>query len=309
MRAYDNSLLAEAFMSKKIYPGFLFLCIFLTMAGCRIEPGYYPTVPSDFIKETVQYKTVDGVDPNLLSLDIYHYGRTVPDSPVVLWVHGGGWRIGDKSNNPNNKLHLCSSLGYIFVSVNYRLSPTTNDMDPGRVMYPVHEEDVADAVKWVFNNIGKYGGNSDKIVLIGHSAGAHLVSLVFLPSRGIPLNVIQGVASIDTEGYDVTSKASTGNEIYLNAFGTNPAIWAEASPINQLVQGTNYPRFFIAKRGSTQRIAYSDAFIEVLQSAGVSVTQVLGNQYSHGGINKAIGAPNETIITEPLKLFLQDCFK
>ena len=293
----------------------LFLpCFLFSLASCKIEPGYYPDVPSNFIKETIQYKAVDGVDPNLLSLDIYHYGQTTSDSPIVLWVHGGGWRLGDKSNQLNNKLHLCSSLGYIFVSVNYRLSPTSNDLAPDRVMYPTHNEDIADAVKWVYDNIGNYGGNAQKIVLLGHSAGAHLVSLtgtspLFLPSVGIPLSAIKGVASIDTEGYDVSIPAGSGTKIYINAFGTEPEVWAEASPINQIVPGTDYPGFFIAKRGDVKRIATADAFIDALQSAGVSVKQVLGSQYDHGGINKAIGAPDETIITEPFIQFLQGCFK
>ncbi len=295
----------------------LFLpCFLFSLESCKktIEPGYYSTVPGNYIKETIQYKTVDGVDPDLLSLDIYHYGQTTADSPIVIWVHGGGWRIGDKSNQLNNKLHLCSSLGYIFVSVNYRLSPTSNDLDPNRIMYPIHNEDVADAVKWLYDNIGNYGGNGKKIVLLGHSAGAHLVSLtgtsqLFLPSRGIPFSAIKGVASIDTEGYDVTMKAGSGSKIYINAFGTKPDVWSEASPINQLIPGTDYPRFFIAKRGSAQRIAFADAFIDVLQSASVSVSQVLGSQYDHGGINKAIGAPDETIITDPFIQFLQECFK
>jgi arylformamidase len=273
-----------------------------------------PAVPTTYTKTTIVYKTVSGVDPNLLSLDIYHFGPTAPEKPIVVYVHGGAWAIGDKANSLTNKTNLFSSLGYLFVSINYRLSPTTVSTDPTRIMFPTHNEDVADAVKWLYDNIGTYGGNKQKIALMGHSAGAHLVSLTgasnqFLPTRGLPLNTIKGVASIDTEGYDVAAECNSGNEYYLNAFGTNPTEWSKASPMEQLFSVNAYPKYFIAKRGSPVRIGVADAFIAKLQSVGVTVSQVTGSQYDHEGINNAIGEPNETAITEPLKIFLVQCFQ
>lgn len=266
-----------------------------------------------YIKNTIAYNAISGIDPNLLSLDIYHFGQTTPNAPVVIYVHGGAWAIGDKANSLDNKKNLFSSLGYILVSVNYRLSPSATNTDPNRIMYPIHNNDVADAVKWIYNNINTYGGNKQKIALLGHSAGAHLVSLtgtsnLFLPTRGIPLNVIKGVASIDTEGYDVVFQCNNNNSYYLNAFGNTNTNWVEASPFSQLFSGTLYPKFFIAKRGTASRIAISDSFITKLQSVGVSVSQVTGSQYDHEGINDAIGATGETAITSPLKVFLEQCF-
>lgn len=267
-----------------------------------------------YTKTTIAYKTIRGVDPNLLSLDVYHFGQSSAPKPVVIYVHGGGFAIGDKANSMQNKTSLFSSLGYIFVSINYRLSPAQPSTDTARVMYPTHNNDVADAVQWVYTNIAQYGGNPSQIALLGHSAGAHLVSLtgtspLFLPARNIALQVIVGVASIDTEGYDVSKQASEGNDVYLNAFGSNPRIWAEASPINNLQVGMRYPRFFIAKRGTMNRIALADVFIAALERAGVSVNHITANQYDHEGINNAIGAPGETAVTEPLKAFFATCFQ
>jgi arylformamidase len=288
--------------------------LLLALTQCRdekIEPG--TAGPTDYIKTTIAYNSIAGVNANLLSLDVYHYGQSTTSKPVVMYVHGGGWRIGDKSNSMENKANLCYSLDYILVSTNYRLSPTTNELSPSRIMYPVHNNDVADAVKWVYENINTFGGNPEKIVLMGHSAGAHMVSLtgassLFLPVLGIPLSKINGVPTIDTEGYDVASQAGAGEAIYVNAFGTDPAVWQEASPIFHLLQNTTYPRFFVAKRGTAERIAMADLFIGKLQSVGVPVFQVNGSHYDHNGINKAIGAPNETAVTEPLKEFLKICF-
>lgn len=295
------------------------LSIMFGLIGCSKDdfekPDYYPSPPSNYLVETVQYKSISGIDPNLLSIDIYHFGDIIPNKPVVIWVHGGGWRKGDKSQGLNNKLHLCSEMGYIFVSVNYRLSPYPGSSDPNRIMYPIHNNDVADAVKWVYDSIANYGGIKEKIVLLGHSAGAHLVSLtgtsnLFLPARSIPLNAIKGIASIDTEGYDVSQRVEEADlDLYRNAFGTDPMILNEASPINHLFSGTNYPRFFIAKRGTLKKTANSLAFINKLQSIGASVTVVDGSQYDHNGINRAIGAPNETAVTDPFKTFLIQCFQ
>lgn len=287
--------------------------IALLLTQCK-KDDEKPAEVKEYTKTTLTYKTVAGADANLLGLDLYHFGKTTPTTPIVVYVHGGAWAVGDKANSIDNKVNLFSSLGYLFVSVNYRLSPSTLSTDPNRIKFPTHNEDVADAIKWIYDNIAGYGGDKGKIVLLGHSAGAHLVSLtgtssLFLPARGISLNTIKGVASIDTEGYDVLDQVNTGNQTYINAFGTNQTDLVNASPIKQLNVNNTYPKFFVAKRGSAPRIGLADDFIAKLQSVGVTVSQVTANQYDHEGINDAIGAPNEVTVTVPLKLFLESCFQ
>ncbi len=90
-------------------------------------------------------------------------------------------------------------------------------------------------------------------MLLGHSSGAHLVALtgtsqLFLPVRNIPLSAIKGIASIDTEGYEVPSQSR--EEIYQNAFGTDHHTLVQASPIHNVPNSYTYPNFFIAKRGT-----------------------------------------------------------
>jgi arylformamidase len=295
---------------------FSLIAILLSATACKKDVDTVENPPSGnpaYTKVTVQYNNLSGVNANLLSLDIYHFGQSGSPKPVIIWVHGGGWRVGDKTNGLTNKLNLFNAEGYIFVSVNYRLSPDPLDINnPNRIMYPVHNNDVADAVKWVYDNIATYGGNKLKMALLGHSAGAHLVSLTgtgnqFLPAKGLPLNTLKGVASFDTEGYDVTQQSGEG--IYMNAFGTDPAIWPQASPTYNVSNGTAYPKFFIAKRGDVNRIAIADAFINKLTLAGTTVSQVTASQYDHEDINSAIGYPGETAVTEPLKAFFKQCFQ
>ncbi|MEJ7626862.1 MAG: alpha/beta hydrolase [Ferruginibacter sp.] len=289
-----------------------YLLLLFPFSHCSKPADDIKNDSGNYIKSTIQYNKAVSITPNLVSLNVYRFEQTTVLKPVIIWVHGGGWRIGDKTNSLSNKLALFNSLNYIFVSVNYRLSPVTNSTDPNRIKFPVHNNDVADAVKWVINSIAAYGGNKNKIVLLGHSAGAHLVSLTgtsqqFLPARSIPLNMLKGIASIDTEGYDVPSQNT--EEIYQNAFGNNYNEQVKASPIYNISSSISYPRFFVAKRGSANRIALSDNFILKLRTAGVPVTEVNGSIYDHEGINDAIGNTNDTVITPALKQFLSLCFQ
>lgn len=267
------------------------------------------------LMETIAFKSMEDVDENLLSLDIYYTNQISHQKSIVLWVHGGAWTIGDKSNNIEDKRVLFQSEDYLFISVNYRLSPLPFQIsNPDRVKYPDHNTDLADAILWIYEHIETYGGNPEKIVLLGHSAGAHLVSLtgtnsVFLEDRGLPLSIIKGVASIDTEGYDVEKQVNDGIDFYINAFGDNPSENMEASPIKHLLANNSFPRFFIAKRGNAQRIAIANEFIAALESVSVSVTQVDGSVYSHAEINAAIGLEGETLITSPLMDFIASCFE
>ena len=284
--------------------------IIIGLAACNRKT----IIPEAYTLQTEAYNSIAGVDENLLSLDVYFFAEDESNlKPVVIWVHGGAWSIGDKANQLTNKLNLFEDQGYLLVSVNYRLSPNPVELDnPDRIKYPVHNEDVADAIAWVFENIESYGGDPTKLALLGHSAGAHLVALSgtspqFLPERNLPLTTVCGVAAIDTEGYDVYSQRE--ESFYQNAFGTDSATQVAASPITHLLESNAYPAFFIAKRGSTTRQGIADAFAARLEEVGADVTVIEGSEYDHAGINHAIGDPDDSIITPPLLTFLSGCFE
>lgn len=239
----------------------ILILLAIVFISCESQENIETNKSSDFeqLMTTQQYKTVSNTDENLLSLDIYYRNDTDLKKPVVIYVHGGGWCIGDKANNLNNKINLFESLNYVFVSVNYRLSPLPGQSEPDRIKYPIHNIDVADAIKWVLDNIEQYGGNQEKIALLGHSAGAHLISLIgtnktFIEQTGYSLSNIKGVATIDTEGYNVREKVLEGSQIYINAFGTDEQENIDASPLFNVENNIDNPKFFIAKRGSKSRI-------------------------------------------------------
>jgi acetyl esterase/lipase len=222
--------------------GILSLSIFLS--GCIRYDKY----------KDIRYKDIPGVDPNLISLDIYvpevvlkniddftrnpklkeivdkmidKYGReyngiNLP-MPVMIWVHGGGWAKGDKDNQLQYKIPFFIDEGWIFVSVNYRLSPAETpddpaDFDANRIMYPVHNHDVAAAIAWVHEHISEYGGDPDQISIMGHSAGAGIVAGIgtnqtFLQEFGLNLSVLKNVICLDTEGYDILGQIENGSKI------------------------------------------------------------------------------------------------
>jgi len=291
--------------------------VLLLLLSCNSDDHEIVPEPIENLTRTIEYNQINNVIPNLLSLDVYYTSDLTNKKPIIVYVHGGGWSIGDKTNQLDNKIDLFKSLNYILVSVNYRLSPFPFDVsNPNRIKYPLHNIDIADALNWVYNNIDQYGGNKNKIALMGHSAGAHLVALTgtnkhFLEEVGLSLNTIKGVAVIDTKGYDIIEQVTNGTnqEMYMNAFGIEVDQNRDASPIFNVENSGSYPKFFIAKRGSSQRIEYADEFINTLQINGVSVSQVNGSIYDHAGINNAIGEANETLITDSLKQFLTDCFE
>ena len=293
----------------------LWLTLLSFFLACDPEPVTGPDLPEPFdTKSTVQYLDLAGVDPDLLSLDLYHKSEVQGVlRPVVIYVHGGGWSIGDKASQIENKRNLFVGENYVFVSTNYRLTPIDGSGGADRVMFPDHNMDVAAAIRWVYDNISDYGGDPERIVLLGHSAGAHLVALTgtnpsFLEEVGLSPPMIRGVASIDTEGYDVGARVADGSEIYLNAFGTDPEVHRQASPLFNLEAGRVSPNFFIAKRGTARRIDLANEFIGALQQVGVMVQQVDGSVYTHAGINEAIGDNGEEVITPALLSFFRDCF-
>jgi acetyl esterase/lipase len=106
------------------------------------------------------------------TLDLFRPQGNQQPLPVILFVHGGTWMGGDKNFYGINRKagQMFARSGYVTAVMNYRLSPF--------VQHPEHARDVARAFAWIYKNISKYGGDRNRIVLVGHSAGGHLASLV-----------------------------------------------------------------------------------------------------------------------------------
>jgi acetyl esterase/lipase len=191
----------------------------------------------------VPYATVPGVEANLLSLDI-HAPKGAKSAPVVMYVHGGYWKAGDKSQKGHLPDFFCRR-GFVLVSLNYRLAPA--------VKHPVLVQDVARAVAWVHDHIEEHGGDAAQLFLTGHSAGAQLVALLGTDARrlgalGKPLSILRGVIPLDSAAMDlrdVTANDRRADSPYRAAFGDDPAAWADASPLVHAEAGRGLPPFQI----------------------------------------------------------------
>ncbi|MFK8029115.1 MAG: alpha/beta hydrolase [Gammaproteobacteria bacterium] len=123
-----------------------------------------------------------------LKLDVYQPTVVSDHVPVVVFLYGGGWKDGEKSKYE----FVASSLakaGYVVVIPDYRLYPA--------VVFPEFVNDGADAVAWALRNANRYGGDTDNLFVIGHSAGAHIGALLslnpdYLEERGFDLSSITG---------------------------------------------------------------------------------------------------------------------
>ncbi|MGH9657085.1 MAG: alpha/beta hydrolase, partial [Bryobacteraceae bacterium] len=125
-------------------------------------------------------------------LDVYT-PPTGSNLPVVVWVHGGGWMRGSKSE-VDGKPAAFVEKGFVFVPVNYRFVP--------HVIMDTIVRDVAKSVGWVHANISRYGGDPNRIFLMGHSAGAQLAALLCTDSRyieaeSVPRTSIKGCVPVD----------------------------------------------------------------------------------------------------------------
>ncbi len=108
-------------------------------------------------------------------LDVWRLSTTPKDAPVVFYLHGGAWTFGDKREQGRPMLHEFVCRGWVVVASNYRLAPR----DP----WPAQIEDATRALGWIKKNIATYGGDPERVVIAGGSAGGHLASLVALTAN------------------------------------------------------------------------------------------------------------------------------
>ncbi|MEE2932255.1 MAG: alpha/beta hydrolase [Pseudomonadota bacterium] len=104
-------------------------------------------------------------------LDIYRPVRMKGSLPTILFFYGGSWKRGSRENYAFVG-HALAQRGFVVVISDYRLYP--------EVKFPIFVHDGAQAIAWVTENIGKYGGLNKNIHLMGHSAGAHIAALLVL---------------------------------------------------------------------------------------------------------------------------------
>jgi acetyl esterase/lipase len=253
---------------------FVFLPNFVRADDKPADPPAAPAAAAGYEVEAVKdvaYRTGPDADPVRHKLDLY-LPKGAKDFPVMVFVHGGSWRSGNKN--------MYAKIGEVFarngvgaVVINYRLSPA--------VKHPAHVEDAAKALAWTYANIAKYGGRPDRIFLSGHSAGGHLVALLatderYLKAENLPTTVIHGVMALSGV-YTITPSVT----IFQRAFGTDEAVCKDASPLAHV--HANCPPFLLlyAESDFTLLDVMAEQMGKALKAANceVSVQKLLGRNH------------------------------
>jgi acetyl esterase/lipase len=244
-------------------------------------------------------------------LDVYR--PTVGERlPVVFWIHGGGWQTGDKGS-VQHKPKAITQRGFVFVSTNYRLLP--------EVEMETIVRDIAKSLRWVRDHIARYGGDPERIIVGGHSAGAQLAALVcidhrYLEAEGISPVVLRGCIPVDGDTFDVPAiieTAETRRRVHglpqakighRQKFGNHPDKHRDLSAVTHVAKGKHIPPFLIlhvAEHPDTT--AQAQRLAAALQSADVNTTIHGTKDTTHSRINENLGL-EEDATTQVLYRFL-----
>ncbi len=231
----------------------------------------------------------------LQRIDVWKARGVQGAAPLVMFVHGGGWKRGDKKAAASQyaPVHF-SQQGYVYASINYRLVPEFNLEDQAA--------DVALALKALLPRAAEFGIDRRRAVLMGHSAGAHLVALVgtderYLRAAGLGFADVSGVIPNDGAAYDVTRQIAGGSRImrdtYLQAFGTDPARQRALSPVFHAA-APNAPAFLLLHVQRPDGVAQAKELEAALRKAGTAVERREfpgAGLNGHAEINRQLGNP------------------
>ena len=175
-----------------------------------------------------------------IKLNVFVPRKTLKEPmPVLLFVHGGNWNSGNKNLYGFIGRNFAKK-GVITVIPSYTLRPKAN--------YDEMTKEIAAAILWTKENIKVYNGDSDRIFVTGHSAGAHLVALATMnPKYEVPPKTVSGIILNDAAGLDMKyyleNFPPTNEDDYLTTWTNRPDEWRNASPIYFLDRNT--PPFLI----------------------------------------------------------------
>jgi acetyl esterase/lipase len=240
-------------------------------AGCSRLGFMAANVPAVFGSYKRHTNIAYGTDPQH-RLDVYVPDKAAASRPVVLFWHGGRWRFGDKSDYRFVGAALAES-GYVVVVANYRHYP--------QVKMPGFMEDAAQAALWAAAHAQEFGGDPDRLYLMGHSAGAHLAALVTLSPRyfaasGRPAPRIAGVIGLSGP-YDFLPLLEADVQ---DMFGP-PPLYPESQPINFL-RADSPPMLLVHGLGDDNvKPKNSRNLAAGLSALGVPVTLKLYPKLSH----------------------------
>ena len=241
-------------------------------------------------------------------LDIYTPAKPAGKAlPVMFWIHGGGWVVGDKSDVAL-KPKVLTERGFVFVSTNYRLLP--------KVKMETLIGDVAKSLGWVHANIAKHGGDPTRIFVGGHSAGAQLAALIctddrWLKREGVSFDVLKGCVPVDGDTYDIPKiimtaehrRALYGGKMYTfghrQKFGNDPEKHVDFSAVTHVAKDKGIPPFLLLYfPGNPDTRVQARRLQSLLLAVGVPARAYGKGDSNHSRLNNDLGKPDDPATRE-----------
>ncbi len=250
----------------------------------------YNISPEVEVRRDLVYREGPEEDSAKHKLDVYlPKGRT--NAPVLFFIHGGAWKTGDRSlYSPVGNRY--ARAGLVTVVPSYRLAP--------KHPHPAQIEDVAAAFAWAIGHVTEMGGDTNRIYLEGHSAGAHLVALLaldprYLAAHGLAPRCIRGVLAF-SGAYDLT--IGEGQD---SVFGSDPEARRQASPLYHVKAGA--PPFLVSycEWDYFTLPAQARNFHRALQQAGVRSELLYVPGQSHISEMLAIANDKDPLVLAALR--------
>jgi acetyl esterase/lipase len=241
---------------------------------------------------TVSRDIAYGPDP-LNKLDVFTPGAAPANRLVVIYVHGGGFERGDKRQAGtafyDNLMLWLTQQGMVGVNMDYRLAPKNS--------WPAAHEDMAAVVRWVKMNIAQYGGDPNRVVLWGQSAGASLIAgyLAHPQFYGPSGHGVKG-AILNSGFYD---NGTTGSAY----FGKDPKELRERSSVEGMKK-LNIPLLIShTEVDLPDAIVEADAVKKSLCDVGHCPTYLVLKDHSHMSQNYSVGT-SDVSLSGPVLQFL-----
>jgi len=217
-------------------------------------------------------------------LDVYQPTHAKPNAPVVLFFYGGTWQYGKKADYRFVAQSLASK-GFLTILPDYRLHPAVN--------FPAFVEDGARAVRWAHENAPRFGGDPQRLFLMGHSAGAHITTLLaldehYLKDAGVDSSVIHGAIGLSGP-YDFTPGGGSRA-----VFGMTSA----ASPVDPNIEPIHFARKgappILLIHGQQDAIVAADNAVHLadrLNEVGAHAQLILYPKLGHVTVCLALAGP------------------
>ena len=268
---------------------FAAVLLLFAFSGARAQQPN-PLLDGVDVHRDVEYANVGGKS---LTLDLYVPQAAIKPIPLIVWIHGGGWSAGNKSNPTVLPM---VKFGFAVASINYRLSQ--------EAIFPAQIYDCKAAVRWLRAHAAEYGLNPDKIGAAGSSAGGHLVALLGTTADNKDLEGDEGNPGISSRVQAVCDLYGPTNLVDMT--GRTDAAWKKSYgytvvsqllgvPVSDNPDKARFasPLYYVTAQASPFYIAHGDLdqtvpvqqSIELnnaLQKAGVSSTLYIVKGAGHG---------------------------